>query len=146
MTPDINVLLAASRRDHPHHAVALTWLEQALADAGQGTATLSLQPMVVASFLRLATHPRIFVQPTPMADALHFIEALRDAPGVRTATLGEEWPQFQMLCAQRNLAANAVPDAWLAAAVLHQGEHLVSFDGDFRTLLPRRQFTRLRPA
>jgi uncharacterized protein len=29
MTPDLNVLIAASRSDHPHHDVARTWLERA---------------------------------------------------------------------------------------------------------------------
>ena len=30
MTPDVNVLVAASRTDHPHHAAARQWLEEAL--------------------------------------------------------------------------------------------------------------------
>lgn len=144
MTPDINVLLAASRSDHPHHKVARAWLEGALADASQG-ARLVLQPMAIAGFLRLATHPRVFVQPTPMADALRFIDALLAAPGVVQAALGEEWPALRALCADHALAANDVSDAWLAAAVIQQGEHLVSFDGDFRRLLKRAQFTRLTP-
>lgn len=97
MTPDVNVMVAASRSDHPHHGAARGWLEQAV----RSGAMLTLQPMVIASFLRLVTLPRVFVQPTPM------------------------------------------PDAWLAAAVIHQGEHLVSFDADFKHLLSRSQFTRL---
>ena len=34
-----------------------------------------------------------------------------------------------------------MPDAWLAAATLHLGEHLASFDRDFRKLLGRSRFT-----
>lgn len=142
MTPDVNVLVAASRSDHPHHAIARAWLEDALAGAAQG-ATLKLQAFVVASFLRLVTHPKIFVQPTPMAEALRFIDAMLSMPGVEQPTLGSEWPQLRHLCAHHAIAANDVPDAWLAAAVLHQGEHLVSFDGGFKHWLPRSQFTRL---
>ncbi|MBK7663580.1 MAG: PIN domain-containing protein [Sterolibacteriaceae bacterium] len=142
MTPDVNVLVAASRSDHPHHAVARTWLERAIADASQGT-PLKLQPMVIASFLRLVTHPRIFIQPTPMSEALRFVDALLSAPGVEQPALGAEWPALRRLCADKALAANDVPDAWLAAAVMHQAEHLVSFDADFRRLLPRARFTRL---
>jgi predicted nucleic acid-binding protein len=41
------------------------------------------------------------------------------------------------------LKGNAVPDAWLAAATIHLGEHLVSFDRDFRKLIGRSQFTLL---
>ena len=143
MTPDVNVLVAASRSDHPHHATARNWLEQAVANASQGV-PLKLQPMVVASFLRLVTHPRIFVHPTPMVEALRFIDALLNAEGVEQPTLGAEWPALRNQCADKALAANDVPDAWLAAAVLYQGEHLVSFDADFRRLLSRGQFTRLK--
>ena len=142
MTPDVNVLVAASRSDHPHHATARSWLENAINQATQGT-PLKLQPMVLASFLRLVTHPKIFVHPTPMAEALRFVDALLSAPGVEQPTLGSEWPQLRALCADKQLAANDVPDAWLAAAAIHQGEHVVSFDADFRRLLSRAQFTRL---
>lgn len=142
MTPDVNVLVAASRSDHPHHAAGRAWLEQAITDASQGVA-LKLQPMVIASFLRLVTHPKIFVQPTPMPEALRFVDALLTASGVEQATLGAEWPALRRLCADKALAANDVPDAWLSAAVIYQGEHLVSFDADFRRLLSRAQFTRL---
>jgi len=142
VTPDVNVLLAASRRDHPHHATARTWLEQAIADANQGT-PLRLQPMVMASFLRLVTHPKIFIHPTPMSEALRFVDALLTAPGVEQPALGAEWPVLNKLCADKALAANDVPDAWLAAAVIYQGEHLVSFDAAFKRLLSRAQITRL---
>ncbi|MEL1266077.1 TA system VapC family ribonuclease toxin [Pseudoxanthomonas putridarboris] len=143
MTPDVNVLLAASRRDHPHHTVALAWLEQAV--AATESAPLMLQPMVVASFLRLATHPKIFPTPTPIDRALAFIEALLAAPGVGMGVLDGEWQPLSQLCRDRDLRANDLPDAWLAAAVIQQGEHLVSFDGDFKRLLPRTRFTRLAP-
>jgi len=142
MTPDVNVLVAASRTDHPHHTVARTWLEGALSDAGQG-APLKFQPMVIASFLRLVTHPKVFIHPTPTSEALRFVDALLGAPGVEQPELGLEWPELRKLCADKALAANDVPDAWLAAAVVHQAEHLVSFDADFKRLLTRSQFTRL---
>ena len=48
MTPDVNLLVAASRTDHPHHAVARAWLEEAVA-AGAAGAAFTLMPMVLAS-------------------------------------------------------------------------------------------------
>ncbi|KAF1047388.1 TA system VapC family ribonuclease toxin [Xylophilus sp.] len=120
-TPDVNVLVAASRGDHPHHAPARAWLEQAVEQAGQG-APLRLQPLVVASFLRLGVNPRIFPEPTPMVDALRFVDTVLDAEGVELAVLGAEWPVLRSLCAQLALRAADVPDVWLAAAVLQQGE------------------------
>jgi hypothetical protein len=144
MTPDVNVLVAASRSDHPHHASARAWLETAVTQASKGAA-LTLQPMVIASFLRLVTHSRVFRHPTPTIEALRFVDALLSAPGVNCAELGEEWPELRKLCVDRALAANDVPDAWLAAAALHQGEHVVSFDVDLKRLLPRGRFTLLAP-
>jgi len=145
MTPDVNVLVAASRSDHPHHAVARTWLEQAAAAAASGR-DLTLMPMVLASFLRLVTSPKIFQIPTPVDDAVGFVDALLALQGVRLATLGAEWPRLRQLCIDKRLAGNDMPDAWLAAATIHLGEHLVSFDRDFRKLIGRAQFTLLDPA
>ena len=140
MTPDVNVLVAAYRADHPHHTTARTWLEQALTQAASG-ATFSVMPMVTASFLRLVTSPKIFQQPTPIADAVSFVDVMLATTGVRQTTAGAEWPRMRSLCLEQQLSGNDLPDAWLAACVMHHGEHLVTFDRDFRKLLPRGQLT-----
>ena len=101
--------------------------------------------MVVASFLRLVTNSRIFVQPTPVEDAVGFLDALFAVPGVEMPSLGIEWPVMRQLCLEKKLAANDIPDAWLAAAVIQLGEHLVTFDNDFKKLLRRAQVTVLVP-
>ena len=145
MTPDVNVLVAASRTDHPHHDQAREWLVEALEKSGTAGA-VTLMPMVVASFLRLVTSARIFERPTPAEDAVAFVDALLAVPDVQVGALGPEWPRLRALCLEMSLEGNDVPDAWLAAAVLQQREHLVSFDRDFRRLLPRGQFTLLKPA
>lgn len=145
MTPDVNVLVAASRTDHPHHAVARVWLEEVVATAGAGM-TVVLMPMVLASFLRLVTSPKVFQMATPIANAVAFVDALLASPGVQLAPLGPEWPILRQLCLDKQLVGNSLPDAWLAAAVSQVGEHLVSFDRDFRSLLTRGQFTLLAPA
>ena len=145
MTPDVNVMVAASRSDHPHHAVARTWLEQAVTASGAGAA-FTLMPMVLASFLRLVTSPKIFQQATPIEDAVAFVDALLASPGVQLAPLGPEWPKLRQLYLDKQLGGNDLPDAWLSATVVHLGEHLVSFDRDFRKLLARSQFTLLAPA
>lgn len=144
MTPDVNVLVAASRSDHPYHAVARGWLEAAISASRTG-APLTLMPMVLASFLRLVTSPKIFQQATPSRDAVAFIDAMLASPGVQLAPLGPEWSKLRQLCLDKQLTGNDLPDAWLSAAVTHRGEHLVTFDRDFRKLLTRSQFTLLAP-
>jgi hypothetical protein len=140
IAPDVNVLVAAFRADHPHHTTARIWLEQALTQAASG-ATLCVMPMVTANFLRLVTSPKIFQQPTPTADAVSFVDALLAASGVRQTAAGAEWPRMRSLCLERQLSGNDLPDVWLAACVMHDGEHLVTFDRDFRGLLPKGQLT-----
>ena len=142
MTPDVNVLVAAARSDHPHHWVARAWLEKTLAEAGSGT-VCTLMPMVLASFLRLVTSPKIFQRPTSAEEAIGFIDVLLLLPGAELAELGPEWARLRQLCLDKKLSGNDVPDAWLAAAVAQRGEHLVSFDKDFKKLLRRAQLTLL---
>jgi uncharacterized protein len=143
VTPDVNVLVAAFRADHPHHRWARAWLDEALLACMTG-ARLRLVPIVTASFLRLVTHPRIFVQPAPIGDALDFIDALLELPGVDMPAVGTEWPLLRQLCLDKKLKANELPDAWLAAAALQLGEHVVTFDSDLLKLLPKQRVTVLR--
>jgi uncharacterized protein len=142
MTPDVNVLVAASRSDHPHHEVAREWLEETLGTSGTGAA-FTLMPMVLASFLRLVTSPKIFLVPTPIEEAVAFIDALLATPGVQLAQHGPEWSKLRQLCLAKGLRGNDIPDAWLSSAVAQVGEHLVTFDRDFRQLLTRSQYTLL---
>lgn len=140
MTPDVNVLIAASRSDHPHHKSTFAVPDEAVTACSDG-ASLKLMPVVVASFLRLVTNPKIFIQPTPVEDAIGFLDALAAMPGVDMPSLGAEWPIFRQLCVEKQLSANDIPDAWLASAVIQLGEHLVTFDADIKKLLRRTQVT-----
>lgn len=99
--------------------------------------------MVVASFLRRVTHPKIFARPVPMSASLRFIDAKLAASGVDQPSMAAEWPTFRKLCVDMVLSANDVPHARPAAAVIAQGELLVSFDADFHRLLPKPPFTQL---
>ena len=144
MTPDVNVLIAASRSDHPHHRRAHACLSEAITACADG-ASVRLMPMVVASYLRLVTNSKIFVLPTPVENAIEFLDKLFAMPGVEMPPLGAEWPMLRQLCVEKNLTANDIPDAWLAAAVIQLGEHLVTFDAGFKKLLRRTQVTVLIP-
>lgn len=67
-------------------------------------------------------------------------------PGVELAALGDEWALWRDSCIEHQLTGTALPGAWLAAAAMQQGEHLVTFDADFRKLLPRHPLTVLATA
>ena len=145
MIPDVNVLVAASRTDHPQHRAATAWIKTALKECASG-ATFLLLPMVVASCLRLVTNPKIFPDATPIEDAIGFIDSLMALPEVEMPALGAEWPLLRQACLDKKLSANALPDAWLAAAVVQLGDHLVTFDAGFKNLLRHGQYTLLASA
>jgi hypothetical protein len=145
MIPDLNVLLAASRSDHPQHAPALGWLKQAIAECDAG-GSIELLPMIAADFLRMATHPKIFVIPMRIDAAFAFIDSLLAIPGVDMPELGREWPALRQLCTEHELAANDLPNAWIAAAARTLGSRLITFDRGFTRLLGRTELTVLKPA
>ena len=140
LIPDVNVLVAAARSDHPHHDTAAAWLEPALRACATG-ATFRLPAFVAASFLRIVIHPKVFVKPMPMAAAIAFVDALLAVPGVEMPLVGAEWPHLRRLCHAAAPKSNDIPDIWLAAVVLDLNEHLVTFDKGLRKLLRRELIT-----
>lgn len=141
MTPDVNVLIAAFRRDHPHHRVARTWLAGARKACADGRSSLALMPMVVAAFLRLVTNPRIFDDPDRIEDAVAFVDELLGSPGVEYQANAGEWALLRDKLLRGHLQGNYVTDAWIAALTEALAEHLVTFDRDFERLLPVRDLT-----
>jgi uncharacterized protein len=138
--PDINVLIAAFRNDHAHHQSARTWLREAIAVA-QPARPVQLLPVVIAGFLRLVTNKKVFPIATPIKHAVVFIDALVELPMVEVVSDALTWETLRTLCLTKNLSDNAIPDAWIAAAAIDLSEHVVTFDKDFRRLLPRSQVT-----
>lgn len=135
MVPDVNVLVAAFRKDHSQHRVAVSWLDQALTTSGDGQ--LLLLPIgVISSFLRLVTQPKIFPTPTPIERAVDFIDWLLLDPKVKLASAGAEWENMRKLVLKKQLSANQIPDAQLAAVSIALSEPFVTFDKGFRQLLP----------
>ncbi len=143
MTPDVNVLVASSRADHPHHVVAREWLEDALAACAHG-GRFTVLPMVAAGFLRIVTHPRVFARPTPGPQALEFLRAVVSVPGVELQELGAEWPMVERLCEEYEVKGNDVSDVWIAAATRYGNERLATFDRGFRRFLSVRELTVLK--
>lgn len=143
MTPDVNVLVAASRSDHPHHTPALAWLTECLQP--QGSDNLVLLPMVTVGFLRIVTHSKIFPVPTPFETAVAFVDSLFSR-GARTVSVGPEWENLVRLCREKGMVGGEITDAWIATAVLFHSEHLATFDRGFRRLLPDERVTILELA
>lgn len=134
--PDVNVLVAAHRVDHPQHKAASDWLKRTLSGASDGQ-VLVLPMAVISGFLRLVTNMRIFPTPTAAQQAVDFVDWLLESPSASLIGDSSEWISFRGLVLDKNLTANQVPDAWLAALAISMGEPFVTFDKGFRLLLPR---------
>ena len=145
MTPDVNVLVAAFRPDHPHHLPARAWLDDAVVQAASGRASLMLLGTVVTGFLRITTHPKIFKETDPLQQVNDFVDSLVSCPGVQFQPQGTNWPNLRQVCLTQQVSGNLVTDAWIAATVMQSGETLCTFDRDFSRLLPADQLLLLKP-
>ena len=128
LLPDVNVLVYAYREDAPRHARYHSWLEGVL----NGREAYGLSDLVVAGFLRVVTHPRVFSPPSPTGHALEFAEALRAHPNcVPVAPGSRHWNIFASLCRQPGVKGNLVPDAYLAALAIESGSEWMTTDRDY---------------
>jgi toxin-antitoxin system PIN domain toxin len=141
--PDVNVLVAAFRPDHAHHSTARDWLSNARRDCARGTHTLTLVPVVISGFLRLVTNSKVFMDPDRIDAAVEFVDAILETPGADLRSSADEWPLLRNKVLEQRLVGNLITDAWIASAIEALAEHLVTFDRDFRNLLPRRNLTLL---
>ena len=128
MLPDVNVLVYAHREDSPHHAGCRDWLEELV----NGDASYGLSELVLSSVVRVVTHPKVFNKPSPLADAIAFVEQLRERPNCVPVTPGRRhWDIFRNLCIDAGVKVNLVPDAYLAAMAIESGCEWITTDRDF---------------
>ena len=124
----MNVLIYAFRVDSADHSKYRTWLS----DLVNGVAAYGMAPQVLASVIRICTHPRIFTQPSSLDEVLAFCNILLEAPNATLITPRERhWSIFQSLCARSKATGNLVPDAWCAALAIEAGCEWITTDGDF---------------
>ncbi|MGH9164796.1 MAG: type II toxin-antitoxin system VapC family toxin [Acidimicrobiales bacterium] len=125
---DTNVVLAAHRDDHPHHAAIRPWFDHLLAAEDP----FSVPTVVWASFLRLATNRRIFPIPTPRADAFAFLDATCAQPNHLFITPGpRHFGLLRQVCDESDAMGDLMPDAVLAAVALEHGCEIATLDRDF---------------
>lgn len=125
---DVNVLLYAFREAAPDHAAYRGWLESAL----QADEPFAVADLVLSSFVRIATHARIFEPSATLEEAFAFADALRGAPNAVAIAPGpRHWGLFERMCREGSARGNLVVDAYLAALAIEAGCELVTTDRDF---------------
>ena len=126
--PDVNVLVNAYRRDAADHALCHAWLSGVVA----GSSRFAMSPQVLASVMRVATHPKVFAQPSSAAEVSRFCNVLLDQPHCHVVTPGERhWSIFQRLVSAARARGNLISDAWFAALAIESGTEWITLDRDY---------------
>jgi len=126
--PDVNVLVHAFRLDAPDHARCRAWLEGVV----NGDSRYAMSPQVLSSVVRVATHAKVFKEPSTLDEVLRFAGLMLGQPQCVVVQPGEaHWEIFQRLCRGADARGNLVPDAWFAAMAIEAGCEWVTLDRDY---------------
>lgn len=125
---DLNILIYATNRDAPNHAIAKAWVDGALS----GEETIALAWSVVLGFVRITTHPRVMPKPLSAEDAVAIVDTWLGRPQVVLLAPGERhWSALRSLLLATGTAGNLTSDAHLAALAIEHDAELCSTDSDF---------------
>jgi uncharacterized protein len=127
---DVNLLLFASDRSSERHDAARRFLESCAASPE----VLCLAWPTLLSYLRIATHPRIFAAPLAPDEAIGNITALLTLPHVRAVSELDGFIEaYQHVAGKMTVRGNLVPDAHVVTILFQHGVRtLYSNDRDFR--------------
>ena len=126
---DTNILVYAHREDSEWYPAAYSKLDA----VAEGKAHWAIPWPCIHEFLAIATHPRIFSPPTPLADAVDQVEAWLEAPGlVLLSETSSYWSTLSDAVKVGRISGPQIHDARIAAlCLLHGVSELWSADRDF---------------
>ncbi len=125
---DVNVFVYAHRVESRDAGSYGEWLAAAVT----GDEPFGVSEAVPASFVRIVTHHRVYLEPTPVDVALSFCDAVLSAPASLPVRPGpRHWPIFREQCRVAGARGNLVPDAFLAALAIEHGATFVTTDRGF---------------
>lgn len=125
---DVNVLVYAFREDAERHGEFRAWLDERV----KSPEAFGVSDLVLGGVLRVLTHPRVFVPPTPLDKALAFVTALRSQPNCVLVQPGaRHWEIFRDLCVRAGAKGNLIADAYHAALAIEHGCEWITTDGDY---------------
>jgi toxin-antitoxin system PIN domain toxin len=126
---DVNVLLYASDTSSDRHDAA----HQFLRSCASTPEVFCLTWPTLMSYLRIATHPRIFAAPLSPAEALGNVTALLSLPHARAVSEREGFLEaYAHVVGDVTVRGNLVPDGHVATILFQHGVRtLYTNDRDF---------------
>jgi uncharacterized protein len=129
IVPDANLLLYAYDQESPFHDSARVWWEACMS----GSEPIGLVHPTLFAFIRLATHPRVYVQPMTLHEAAGHVRSWLDR---RVTQLLQPTPDhveqvITLLAEAQSSGGNLVTDAQIAAMALSHRAVVHTADRDF---------------
>jgi len=126
--PDVNVLVHASGRTRQSTRNAGCGLESVV----RGDMAYGMSPQALGAVVRIVTHPRIFVPPTPLRKLWPSRICWWNSPTARRSNPARATGEiFCGLCRRARASGNLVPDAWFAALAIESGCEWITLDRDY---------------
>jgi len=120
--------LYAHRHDAADHRRFRQWLDAVVA----GPEDYGFSDLILSSFVRVVTLPKIFQPPTPLAEALEFCDFLRNRPNAFSVVPGpRHWQIFADLCIRVGARGALVSGTYLAALAIESQCEFITLDRDF---------------
>ncbi len=128
LLPDVNVLVYAHRQEGEEQVRVADWLKARV----DGDGITLFTPQTISGFLRVVTHPRVFVAPSPLDHAIAFLDGLLSRRNSIVVESGPRyWSVMAGLLTKGDARGDLVPDAALAATAIECGAMLATRDRDF---------------
>jgi len=125
---DANLLLYAHDQASALHVPAARWLERTFEEEPD----VRLALVTLLAFVRLATDPRLFLEPMTSDEAFTIVAGWLVLPNVGVAQPTERhWPLFREMSAEGKVRGAQLMDAHLAALSLEYGATLATSDRGF---------------
>ncbi|HEX3664342.1 MAG TPA: type II toxin-antitoxin system VapC family toxin [Rhizomicrobium sp.] len=125
---DVNVLIHAFRRDSAEHRDCKPWLDGIV----EGEAQFGASPLALAALVRITTNPRIFREPSAIAESFAFCNNLLSQPNCERVLPGQRhWAIFHRLAHETATRGPRIADAWFAALAIEHGCTWITYDRDY---------------
>lgn len=125
---DVNVLVYAHHAEARRHDEFRSWFE-ALVNA---ESSFGMAELVLSSFIRIVTNPRILRRPLALEPAIAAVDAVRSRANCTLISPGpRHWEIFTGLCRSADARGNLVSDAYLAALAIESGSEWITTDRDY---------------